>query len=143
MILSSQGNRPSLSDHRLTHKIADGPGSRSGDSAGGQNPGGDAGSFFSGGADTGTGLATSVVAGRVAGPGRASFDGEAGGGDVVVAERGVGDDGGGHVEYVLADRGGATGDDGTPRAWTRADRVRGWIGWLARRPGEQPAGPGG
>ena len=25
MILSSQGNRPSLSDHRLTHKIADSP----------------------------------------------------------------------------------------------------------------------
>jgi hypothetical protein len=26
MILSSQGNRPSFSDHRPTHKIADSPG---------------------------------------------------------------------------------------------------------------------
>jgi hypothetical protein len=25
MILSGQGNRPSLPDHRLTHKIADSP----------------------------------------------------------------------------------------------------------------------
>lgn len=44
----------------------------------------------------------------VVGPGVAGFGGEAGGGDLAVAERG-GDDRGVHVDEVLADRGGASG----------------------------------
>lgn len=50
-----------------------------------------------------------VIAGGVAGPCGAGLGGEAGSGDVVVAQSG-GDDRGGHVEHVLADRGGAAGD---------------------------------
>lgn len=43
MILSGQGNCPSLPDHRLTHKIADSPSSGGGGSSGGGNAGSPAG----------------------------------------------------------------------------------------------------
>lgn len=60
-------------------------------------------------------ISPSVVAGSVVRPGGAGVGREAGGGDLVIAERG-GDDRGGHVEHVLTDCGGAAagGRDAEP-----------------------------
>ena len=50
-----------------------------------------------------------MITGCVTAPGRPSADSGSGCGDLVVVE-GVGDDRGGHVDHVLTERGGASGD---------------------------------
>gem|GEM_PF-6014579 len=52
----------------------------------------------------------------------------------MVAE-GISDDGCGHLQDVLADRGGSAGDGGDAEAVTRAASDSGCIGCPARRPG--------
>ena len=59
---------------------------------------------------------------------------EFGCGDLMVAA-GVGDDRGGHLQDVLADRGGRPATVGMPRSSTSAASASECIGWPARRPG--------
>lgn len=59
---------------------------------------------------------------------------EFGCGDLMVAE-GVGDDRGGHLQDVLADRGGPGGDGGNAEIIDQRRERVGVIGWPARRPG--------
>jgi hypothetical protein len=59
---------------------------------------------------------------------------ESGCGDLMVAE-GVGDDRGGHLKDVLADRGGPAGDGGNAEVTTSTASAPECTDWPARRPG--------
>jgi hypothetical protein len=79
-----------------------------------------------------------VVAGGVAAPGATGLSGEFGGGDVVVAE-GLGDDGGGGVEEVLADRCGPARGGGDAEVVDQGHEGLGAQWLTGASSGEQPA----
>jgi len=79
-----------------------------------------------------------VVSGGVPAPGASGLNRQLGGGDRVVAE-GIGDDGGGHLQDVLADRGGSAGDGGDADAVDVRCECLGVHRLPGPAPGKQPA----